>query len=215
MRVTITDLARETDLQHRLNLGITASIREQTLARRSNIDSVLYDDMTRSSLADESFDCVVAVEVLEHVEEDLQFIRQVHRVLKPNGYFLMTTPNGDFVRNTNPDHKRHYTRIGLQSLLESCFANVLIEYAIPCGVWHRLGLRSWSLRHPGRTALSMVGNLVNAIQSMQSTVKARAIGTRHLLAIAQKGTQSGEPPGLMKECRTAPAAQSIGAQCNQ
>jgi SAM-dependent methyltransferase len=115
--ITITDLPRESSIQKELNLGINDSIIEQTYSRRTNVKSVLFDDMTRSSLPDQSFDCVVATEVLEHVEEDRQFVNEVWRVLKPKGIFLMTTPNGDSVKNNNPDHKRHYTREHLNSLL--------------------------------------------------------------------------------------------------
>lgn len=184
--ITITDLPRETDVQRELNLGINQEIVEKTYSRRSNVRRILLDDMTRSSLPASSFDCVVSVEVLEHVEEDARFVEEVYRVLKPGGVFLMTTPNGDSVKNTNPDHKRHYTREQLSALLSSVFEKVEVEYAIQGGVYRKLGLRSWSVRRPGRTALSMVGNLVNSIQSTGETIKHRSQGTRHLIAAAGK-----------------------------
>lgn len=184
--ITITDLPREKELQQELNLGINQKIIEQTLARRSNVRQMLFDDMTHSLLANDSFDCVVAVEVLEHVAEDALFVEQVRRVLRPGGVFLMTTPNGDFVKNTNPDHKRHYTRQQLRVLLATYFSNVEVEYAIQGGTFRTLGLRPFSLKHPGRTVLSMTSNLVNSVQSARETLKHTAHGTRHLIAIATK-----------------------------
>jgi SAM-dependent methyltransferase len=184
--ITVTDLPRESTIQKELNLGINDSIIEQTYSRRTNIKSVLFDDMTRSSLPDRSFDCVVATEVLEHVEEDRQFVREVWRVLKPKGIFLMTTPNGDSVKNTNPDHKRHYTREHLRSLLGSVFDDVEVEYAIQGGLFRRLGLRSWSVKKPVQTGLSMFSNLVNTMQSSRAAVKDQALGTKHLVATATK-----------------------------
>ena len=142
--------------------------------------------MTRSSLPDKAFDCVVATEVLEHVEEDALFVEQVHRVLKAGGIFLMTTPNGDSVKNTNPDHKRHYTRAQLTALLKSVFEQVDVEYAIRAGLPRKVGLRSWSTRKPLQTALSMAGNVVNTIQSAKSSLRTQAQGTRHLIATARK-----------------------------
>jgi len=185
-RITITDLPRKTDVQHKLNLGLNATIIAQTKSRRSNVEEILFDDMTCSTLPDATCDCVVAVEVLEHVEADTLFVCEVHRVLRPGGTFLMTTPNGDFCKNTNPDHKRHYTHEQLSDLLKVCFEDVNVEYAVKTGLFHRWGLRSWSLRRPWRTALSAVGNFVNAIQSANKAVKQQAIGTHHLIATARK-----------------------------
>ncbi|MDP3910542.1 MAG: methyltransferase domain-containing protein [Gemmatimonadales bacterium] len=42
---------------------------------------------------DGSFDTVVAVEVVEHVEDHFRFIRELHRVVAPGGRVLVTTPN--------------------------------------------------------------------------------------------------------------------------
>lgn len=40
-----------------------------------------------------SFDCVCAVEVLEHVENPMQALRNFHAMLKPGGLMLASTPN--------------------------------------------------------------------------------------------------------------------------
>src|SRR5262249_21343498 len=140
----------------------------------------------RSSLLDNSFDCAIAVEVLEHVEEDHLFVSEVYRVLKPGGCFVMSTPNGDYIRNTNPDHKRHYTKEHLHSLLASRFPSVELEYAIKGGKYRKLGLHPWSLRQPWRTAMSMMGHLINTLESAPGSLKNQAHGTHHLIAIAKK-----------------------------
>jgi SAM-dependent methyltransferase len=184
--VTITDLPRETDVQRQLHLGMTPSIMTATRKRRSNVRDVRFDDMTRSALGDASFDCVLAVEVMEHVDADAAFVSEVRRVLKPGGVFLMTTPNGDSVANTNPDHKRHYTREQLRQLLARSFGRVQVEYAIRGGTCRSLGLRSWSLRHPLRTAVTMAANVVNGMQSANPRTKDDGVATRHLVAMAWK-----------------------------
>lgn len=45
--------------------------------------------------SDNQFDCVVSIDVLEHLEEDQNFLQQVHRVLRPSGRAIVTVPNGD------------------------------------------------------------------------------------------------------------------------
>lgn len=44
-------------------------------------------------LDDQSFDLAYSVEVLEHLEDQFMFFREVHRVLRPGGRFVLTTPN--------------------------------------------------------------------------------------------------------------------------
>lgn len=184
-RITVIDLPRESEVQKSLNLGITDEILSQIKKRRSNIEQVVLGDMTRSDLLEDSFDLVVSVEVLEHVEEDEKFVSEVIRVLKHGGTFLMTTPNGDWVENKNPDHKRHYKREQLKNLLSKYFKNVTVDYAILGGRFRTMGLKSWSVKHPLRTFSSAVGNVVNWQQSAKPKLKTQAEHTRHLIATAK------------------------------
>jgi SAM-dependent methyltransferase len=184
--IVLTDLPRQSEVQHRLDLGVTDGMFQRTLARRSNVVEALYDDMTCSRLESASFDAVVAVEVLEHVKEDDRFVSEVYRVLRPGGRFVMTTPNGDALRTVSGDHVRHYTREGLYRTLAGHFECVQVAYAIRGGRLRRLGLQPWSLAHPARTLLSMGANLVAAIQPAQAATTNDARGTRNLIAVARK-----------------------------
>ncbi|MEQ9443827.1 MAG: class I SAM-dependent methyltransferase [Cyclobacteriaceae bacterium] len=40
----------------------------------------------------DSFDCAIATEVLEHVPDTMNYLNEVYRVLKTNGVFFFTTP---------------------------------------------------------------------------------------------------------------------------
>jgi ubiquinone/menaquinone biosynthesis C-methylase UbiE len=42
---------------------------------------------------DSSFDVVISSQSIEHIDDDKRFVREVHRVLKPGGIFICTTPN--------------------------------------------------------------------------------------------------------------------------
>jgi len=60
------------------------------LTDRSTPDVV--GSATDIPLADASFDTVVCTEVLEHVADPLKALREMHRVLKPGGHLILTTP---------------------------------------------------------------------------------------------------------------------------
>jgi SAM-dependent methyltransferase len=46
-------------------------------------------------VSDSQFDCIVAIDVLEHLREDQPFLKELKRVLKPTGQAVVTVPNGD------------------------------------------------------------------------------------------------------------------------
>jgi len=50
-------------------------------------------DATNLPLPDNSFDCVVCSEVIEHIPENERVLSEVKRILKNNGVFIITTPN--------------------------------------------------------------------------------------------------------------------------
>ena len=59
--------------------------------------------------ADESFDCVVSFQVIEHIKRDREFVHEVRRVLKKGGKFIVSTPNRPMSLTRNPWHVREYT----------------------------------------------------------------------------------------------------------
>lgn len=73
--------------------------------------------------ADESFDYVVSFQVIEHIKRDKEFVREVYRVLKKGGKFIVSTPNRPMSLTRNPWHVREYTAEQFSALLSS-FAEV-------------------------------------------------------------------------------------------
>lgn len=74
-----------------------------------------YFDGYNLPFQDDSFDVALCTEVLEHVEEPARLVREMLRVLKPNGVLLATVPFAARVHHKPYDFQR-FTRFGLVSL---------------------------------------------------------------------------------------------------
>lgn len=76
-------------------------------------------------VVDASVDCVVSFETLEHLEDALAFLREVHRVLKPGGRLLLSTPNRHVYHagvSANEYHVREYSLPEVCTLLGPGFS---------------------------------------------------------------------------------------------
>lgn len=186
-RVWVSDVPRATEIQTKLDLGTTDGMVETVTDRRSNIERYVIDDMTKSALADSSFDLVIAIEVLEHVEQDRLFVENVRRVLRPGGWFVMTTPNGDDTPEPYPDHKRHYRREQLRGLLASILSDVEVRYCVRDDWFFKKGARKgWNPKRPLRTLTSMAAFFTAYRLEQIKGVGDRPLGTLHLMARARK-----------------------------
>lgn len=74
-----------------------------------------------TGLPDNAFDYVVTFQVIEHIEDDDLFVKEIYRVLKPGGQLIVTTPNIRRSLTRNPWHVREYTAESLAGLLRRYF----------------------------------------------------------------------------------------------
>lgn len=77
-----------------------------------------------SNLKDNTFDVVISFQVIEHIRDDKKFLEEIHRVLKPGGMAIITTPNIKMTLTRNPWHIREYTCTELKNLAGSIFSKV-------------------------------------------------------------------------------------------
>jgi len=77
-------------------------------------------DITKLDFPDEFFDAVICVDVLEHVDEPEQAVRELRRVLKPGGQLVVTVPN----------HRYPFFYDPINFILERLFRRHL-----PIGIW--------------------------------------------------------------------------------
>lgn len=80
-----------------------------------------------TGLDDNSFDYVLSFQVIEHIQEDLKFLQEIHRVLKPGGKLILTTPNKLMSLSRNPWHIREYVPGEMKGILAEVFDAKKVE----------------------------------------------------------------------------------------
>ncbi|MDH5506003.1 MAG: class I SAM-dependent methyltransferase [Anaerolineae bacterium] len=90
----------------------------------SNLE-FLQGDVTGLDIAQDTFDKVISFETVEHVRIPEEFFQEVHRVLKPGGEFICSTPNSEFSgggkQQENPYHLSEMTYAAFESAFSAYF----------------------------------------------------------------------------------------------
>jgi len=77
-----------------------------------------------SGLPDNAYDTVISFQVIEHIQNDVGYLEEIRRVLKPGGIALLTTPNRAMSLSRNPWHIREYLPQELKALAKKIFSSV-------------------------------------------------------------------------------------------
>lgn len=91
-----------------------------TIARKCGVPALVGGDAEHLGFASNSFDVVIASEVLEHLWNPNIFFDEAHRVLRADGHLLIETPEGEGSLLYD-DHKNFFTIDGLEQLLKTRF----------------------------------------------------------------------------------------------
>lgn len=80
-----------------------------------------------------TFDVILASEIVEHLWDPHSFVEEAYRVLKPNGHLIISTPEGkDSLRYDS--HKNYYTVERLTHLLNEKFDAIEVRRMKPAGI---------------------------------------------------------------------------------
>lgn len=85
-----------------------------------DIEDANFDTKYKSLFS--QFDCVYALNVVEHINDDNYAISNLKKLLKPNGKLIILVPAYMFLFNNfdkNLDHKRRYTKSTLNKIIEN------------------------------------------------------------------------------------------------
>jgi SAM-dependent methyltransferase len=77
------------------------------------------------------FDLIVALDVIEHIDDDSKVVNYLSSLIKKNGRILITVPAYNFlfsVKDTILHHKRRYTKSSLNKIVNKKFHMIKITY---------------------------------------------------------------------------------------
>lgn len=85
--------------------------------------SGILSDITGLPFPDNTFDFAIASDVLEHIYDDLKALNELKRVVKGDGYIIVTVPAHQFLYSAHDialNHFRRYTKRSFLQLLAQC-----------------------------------------------------------------------------------------------
>jgi SAM-dependent methyltransferase len=77
---------------------------------------IIQFDLTRCPLPSETVDAVIMLNVLEHIGDDLEALRQARRILRPDGLLILEVPAGPHLYDVYDRLLMHYRRYSMRQL---------------------------------------------------------------------------------------------------
>ncbi len=78
---------------HKLGYEVTAGDIDPNFFKVHLLPCIKIDLNLKFPIESESFDFISCIEGVEHLQDQFEFVRECHRVLKPEGLLILSTPN--------------------------------------------------------------------------------------------------------------------------
>lgn len=106
--------------RHGHAIGVDSSPDAIHFAASRDVDRLVLGSIFDLPFAPDSFDCVLSLDVIEHVDEDRQLVQHLYSVVKPGGHLIVTVPAFQVLWSEHDEvnwHKRRYRAGQLERLL--------------------------------------------------------------------------------------------------
>ena len=88
-------------------------------AKVRGLNTVIQSTLEDCDFRDQTIPAFGLFDVLEHIENDLDFVTRLYCHLLPKGYLYVTVPAYDFLWSTDDDYARHYRRYTVRTLTKT------------------------------------------------------------------------------------------------
>ena len=96
--------------------GIDISQKAVDFCGKRGIDNVQVADAVNIPYSDNMFEIVIALDVIEHIKDDEMALKEIYRVLKPQGMAIITAPAFMFLWGITDVISHHHRRYVLSEL---------------------------------------------------------------------------------------------------
>ena len=98
--------------------GVDISKKAVLYSKKKGILKVYNSSALNLPFRDETFDVVFMLDVLEHIKKQDKAILEMKRVLKKNGYLLITSPALQFMWTKHDSRQGHYRRYSKKIIIK-------------------------------------------------------------------------------------------------
>ena len=116
---------------HYSNLyGIDSSKNAINNCKEKNLNDVQIMNASKLEFPDNHFDCIIASNIIEHIEDDNSTIIEWHKKLKPNGILIIMVPAFSWLWSTHDEKNHHFRRYSKKIFLHLLhnFNNIKVSY---------------------------------------------------------------------------------------
>lgn len=161
-------------------IGLDRSIYALSLHRKKFKFPLINGDLTELPVRSDSVGLIVAMDILEHIEDDVKGMRELYRVLNNGGVLILTVPAFNFLWGIQDDvagHKRRYLKKEILDklkwegfdILKSSYFNffLFLPILISRRLMHIFGLK---VESENRINFPMLNSFLKAIFSIEPHV---------------------------------------------
>lgn len=91
-------------------VGIDFSMTALSFCKRRGLRDLTCADVNNLPFADESFDLIFALDLLEHIKDDKHLLGEIRRICGPGGVLIATVPAHQYLWSEHDEALHHYRR---------------------------------------------------------------------------------------------------------